>query len=84
MDMIRFLRMNQDPNPTSSRERNVLIVLLVALGVGLVSVPPVREGILKDFRRKWDNGQVLATPSFTVASNADALIPSRQRHALKT
>lgn len=75
MERIRVLRMAQDPNATSSRERNVLIVLLVALGVGLVAVPPVREGILKDFRRKWDqNGQVFEAPLVSVASSADVLI----------
>ena len=74
MDMIHLMRMDQDSNATSSHERNVL---LVALGVGLVAVPPVREGILKDFRRKWDqNGQLPETSLFLVASavNTDALI----------
>ena len=44
MDMILLMRMGQDSNATSSHERNVLIVLLVALGVVLVAVQPVREG----------------------------------------
>lgn len=77
MDKIHLMRMGQDSNATSSHERNVLIVLLVALGVGLVAVPPVREGILKDFRRKWNqNGQVPETSLFLVASavDTDALI----------
>ena len=67
--------MDQDPNATNSRERTVLIVLLLALGLGLVAIPPVREGILKDFRRKWEqNGQVHQTGSILLASRADALV----------
>ena len=70
----RFDGMDQDPKVTSSRERTVLIVLLVALGIGLVAIPPVREGILKDFRRKWDlNGRLHETGLVRVASRVDAL-----------
>lgn len=70
----RFDGMDLDPNGISSRERTVLIVLLVALGIGLVAIPPVREGILKDFRRKWDqDGRLQETGLVRVASRVDAL-----------
>ena len=78
MNMIQPMPMDQDPNATSSHERNVLIVLLVALGVGLVAVPPIREGILKDFRRKWDQDSKAPETSFYLvapAADKDALIP---------
>lgn len=66
--------MDPDPSDTSSRERTVLIVLLLAMGVGLVAIPPVREGILKDFRRKWDqDGRLQETRLVRVACRADAL-----------
>lgn len=66
--------MDPDSNSTSSRERTVLIVLLLAMGVGLVAIPPVREGILKDFRRKWDqDGRLQETRLVRVACRADAL-----------
>ena len=75
MELVRSDFMDQDPNATSSRERAVLIVLLLALGLGLVAIPPVREGILKDFRRKWDqNGQLHDAVSIRLASRGDALI----------
>ncbi|WP_415409608.1 hypothetical protein ACLM45_12700 [Synechococcus sp. A10-1-5-9] len=75
MGWIRFLRMAQDPNATSFHERNVLIVLLVALGVGFVAVPPMREMFLTDFWRQWgQNGLVFETPLLSVASSVDALI----------
>ena len=66
--------MDPDSNSTSSRERTVLIVLLLTMGVGLVAIPPVREGILKDFRRKWDqDGRLQETRLVRVACRADAL-----------
>ena len=62
IELVRSNCMDQNPNSTSSQERAVLIVLLLALGLGLVAIPPVREGILKDFRLKWDqNGQLHET-----------------------